>query len=464
MMQKQKMKTHSLVAFFLLALIPWQARAADPLAAMNSWVEGRLSASSGSAGAYVFLFLGGLLASLLPCVYPLYPITASIVKRRATPGGPRWPHPVTYFLGMATMYFVFGLIAGVTGGAFNAILRLPAVNIGIAAIFLVLALATSGLLHLQLFSGGQMGDKTAGLPGTFLMGLGAGLLSSSCVGPFVVTILINIASADPAAGFALGAALGAAGKMLAFGLGLGATFLVVGLFGARLPKSGAWMGYVQWALGGLILWFSYVYLEKGLAGYGLEASVPGLVFVGGLALLVSVYIGQSETMDAGKRMEKALCALVAAVGLLLLARGLLPAPSAGVNAAAPSLGAGAVGGPEVEVNGKLTWFVNRADALAEAKRMGRPVFVDFYGSWCSNCKAFDALTQSDEKLGAALGSAVLLKVRDTSPLFKEFQDDPRFPELKVGLPFFVIMDADGNLLYKTSDYTRTDEMILFLEE
>ena len=59
---------------------------------------------------------------------------------------------------------------------------------------------------------------------------------------------------------------------------------------------------------------------------------------------------------------------------------------------------------------------------------------------------------------------MLLKIQDTEPAFTEWQKDARFPELKVGLPFFVIMDVKGNLLYKTSDYTQTEDMLLFLQE
>lgn len=438
---------------------PLQARAADPLSSMNAWVEGQLSAHSGSAMAFLFLFLGGWLASLLPCVYPLYPITASIVKGRAKPGGARWPHPLTYFFGMAAMYAIFGLIAGVSGGAFNVILRLPAVNVAIAAIFLLLALATCGLLHFHFFGGGKIGDKTPGLLGTFVMGLGAGLLSSSCVGPFVISILIGIASGDAAGGFAFGAALIAAAKMLAFGVGLGTTFLVVGLFGARLPKSGTWMKYVQWALGALIAWFSYVYLEKGLSGCGFEPSAIGLVFAGALLLLFAVFRLQPDSIEPSQRMERALLALLAVISILALARGILQSA-----ATAQTFVAASPGGPEVEQSGNLKWFLNRDDALAEAKKSGKPVFVDFYGSWCANCKAFEQLTHSNDALGKALGGAVLLKIRDTTPDFKVWQSDSRFPELKVGLPFFVIMDAAGNLLYKTSDYTRIDEMMLFLED
>ena len=57
---------------------------------------------------------------------------------------------------------------------------------------------------------------------------------------------------------------------------------------------------------------------------------------------------------------------------------------------------------------------------------------------------------------------MLLKVYDTSPLYRTYRDDPRFPELRVGLPFFLITNPEGDVLYKTSDFTKTEEMVLFL--
>jgi len=380
------MKT--LLLLTVLSLLGVSSASANPISDANAWVEAQLATHSASPLTFALLALGGLLASLLPCVYPLYPITASIVKSRATEGGRRWPHPLTYFLGLAAMYFCFGLIAGVTGGAFNEILRLPLVNIGLALLFLFLALATAGFLHLNFFGAGQVGDKTPGLAGTFVMGMGAGLLSSSCVGPFVISILIGIASA--ADGFALMASLGAALKMLCFGLGLGIPFLLVGLFGVRLPKTGSWMRTVQWALGLLIAWFAYIYLEKGLSGYGFEEESIQLVFAGALLLLLAVYKLQAATTDAFQRMAQAVYVLLAAVAFLALARGILP--SSGTPRMATL--AAAASGPAIEQKGNLTWFLDKNDALDAARQSGKPIFVDFYGSWCANCKEFEKMTQS----------------------------------------------------------------------
>jgi thiol:disulfide interchange protein DsbD len=434
------------------------SHATDPLSAMNSMIEGGLASSRGSLAAYGFLFLGGILASLLPCVYPLYPITATVVSSRSTGARARWLHPSAYYTGLATIYALLGFIAGASGGAFNAVMRLPFVNLGLAVLFLVLALATAGFLHLEIFGSGSVGEARPGVVGTVLMGMAAGFISSSCVGPFVVSILVGIAS--QAQGFAWGGAFLAGLKMLVFGMGVGAPFLLIGLFGARLPKSGEWMRYVQWVLGAMIVYFSYVYLEKGLSGYGFTTEVVRLIFFGALLFLLAAYKLQPGSTGF-ERLPRALYALLGIISVLSLARGILPATSA---SAAITTANSAGTGPAMQHVGNLNWYLKREDALTAAKATGKPIFVDFFGTWCANCKEFEKLTQSNPKLNGALGNAVLLRIQDTVPEFKAWQSDKRFPELKVGLPFFVIMDGDGNLLYKTSDFTRVDEMILFLQE
>lgn len=418
----------------------------------NAWVDDRLASSASGPAALLFLFLGGLLASLLPCVYPLYPVTASLLRHRTGTGSRKWLHPITYYLGLAGVYFLLGLVAGVSGGAFNQLLRLPETNLALSFLFLLLALATAGFVHLD-FNPGGAGASKPGLLGTFLMGLGAGLLSSSCVGPFVVGILVKIASSS--ATVSVAALFSAAGRMLAFGLGLGLPLLLVALFGLRLPKSGRWMQYVQYALGLMILWFSYVYLEKGLSSAGFPPEKIRLSFLGALALLIAAHRIQDKDTDSFKRMGRALAGLLLAIGFLSLQRALAIAPPAAI--AAPA------NGPRIEQKGNLAWYRDTGEALREAAKQGRPLFIDFSAPWCANCKEFDKLTQSNPQLNEALSRAVLCKIQDTDPEFEKFRADPRFPELKVGLPFLVVMDPKGHLLFKTSDYTRVDDMVLFLE-
>ncbi|NJN24754.1 MAG: DUF255 domain-containing protein [Cyclobacteriaceae bacterium] len=422
---------------------------------MNDWVGQQLAAEHRSAISYFFFFIGGMAASLLPCVYPLYPITINILKARGK-GRTKTLHPLIYFGGIISMYFAFGIIAGTTGGAFNEVLRYPFTNLFIAVLLLLLGLSSAELLMMSIFSGSSGNNKRKGALGTFLMGLSAGLLSSACVGPVVVSILIGIASNT--SNVSIVSILGASLKLLVFGIGIGTPFLLIGVFSAKLPKAGKWMTYVQYAFAALILYFSYGYLEKALLGYGFEQSAIFAVAVGAFILVLAVYQLQNMELFPHQKMRNALFTLCAVVGVLILFRAFAPQTTSAQTKSAFETGT------TTEQKGNLTWYTDKEAAYDAAKKSGKPVFLDFHANWCTNCKAFQQLTQEDEQLNEALQNAVLYKVYDTSEEYEKYKKDSRFPELNVGLPFFVITDEDGNMLYKTNDYQKNEEMAMFLIE
>jgi len=422
---------------------------------MNDWVGSQLAESTGIS-SYLFLFLGGAMASLLPCVYPVYPLTVNFLRNRSSKMG-KFAHPLAYYLGLAGIYLLFGIIASLTGGAFNEILRLPLANLSIGILLFIMALATVDYLHLPLF-GGQIDSEHQGLGGTLLMGAGAGLLSSACVGPIVVSILIAIASNASVITFGLAAT--AAIKMMLFGLGVGVPVLLLGVFGLALPKSGKWMLYVQWVFAVLIGYFAYGYLVKGLNGLGISDDLTFYIFLGAVLLLIASFQLQSKEKTKQQRASFALYSLAGVIGFFMIGANMLPSESGIV-------GSGQVfetntAQPNIEQKGELTWYLNKEAAYQKAAETGKLVFVDFHGDWCTNCKAFQKQTQSDKALNTALQHAVLYKVYDTSAEFEKYRNDSRFPELKVGLPFFLITDAKENVIYKTNDFTKTEEMQLFL--
>ncbi|WP_425528945.1 protein-disulfide reductase DsbD family protein [Leptospira yasudae] len=421
-----------------------------------SWFsEIQKSVSEGvSSGAFDWttgfvLISGGVLASLLPCVYPLYPITVGIVRARGE-GAPRILHPSIYYLGLVVVYASFGVIAGFSGGAFNVILRYPIVNLGLAILIFLLALGSLDLIHLPFFQSKEV--KTAqGCGGTFLLGMGAGLLSSPCVGPVVVAILLQITAG--AGAITAGSVLLASFKMFLFGVGLGLPFLIIGVFGLSLPKSGKWMRWIQWVLGIFVLYFSYTYFQKSLSGWGIADSAIPLAALGILFLLACLYFFLPEDWNRYVRMKKALFlggVVLSATGLVILL--------------APNLGGSySASAAEIETKGNLSWFRTPGKAYTAGKEEGKKVFIDFYADWCTNCKAFEELTQNDPALNEALRGAILLKIKDQDPIFETYANDPRFEELKIGLPFFVILDENGNLLYKNTDYQDTTTMIQTLK-
>lgn len=396
------------------------------------------------------LVMGGILASLLPCVYPLYPITVGIVRARGE-GSPKILHPAIYYLGLVVTYSCFGLIAGFSGGAFNVVLRYPIVNLGLSILIFLLALGSLDLIHLPLFKSKEV-KTIQGCGGTFLLGMGAGLLSSPCVGPVVVAILLQITAG--AGAISIGSVFLASFKMFLFGIGLGFPFLIIGVFGLSLPKSGKWMRWVQWILGIFVLYFSYTYFQKSLSGWGIPDSSIPLAAFGILILLFCLYFFLPDEWNRYVRMKKALFlggVVLSAVGLMVLLT--------------YSLGGGnSTSVVEMETKGNLSWHRIPSKAYAEGTETGKKVFIDFYADWCTNCKTFEELTQNDSALNDALQSAVLLKIKDQDPIFETYAKDPRFEELKIGLPFFVILDANGNLLYKNTDYQDTSTMIQILKQ
>ena len=216
---------------------------------------------------------------------------------------------------------------------------------------------------------------------------------------------------------------------------------------------------IQWIFGFLIAYFALGYVWKALSGFGLSESMATSVVTGALLLTVAVYSAQDSQTTATHRVTRSLWALVAVAGFFVMGRGML-GNAVAVNAN-PATSTPTV---TTEVVGNLTWHLDKQTAYEDAARRGKPVFIDFHGDWCTNCKAFQKTTQTDSAFNAALSEAVLLKVYDSAPLFEEFKNDPRFVELKVGLPFFVVTDPAGNLVYKTSDFSKTNEMALFLRD
>lgn len=419
------------------------------LDSLNGWIGEHLAASTG-AGSFLWLFLGGAVASLLPCVYPVYPMTAHFLRTR-TPdnsrGAARFAHPLAYYFGMGAMYLSFGLIAASTGGAFNSVLRTPEANLFIGSFLMLLALSTVDWIHLPFF-GGQYDTERKGLLGTWLMGAGAGLLSSACVGPIVVGILVAFAAGTTEVSWASVSVAGV--KMALFGLGVGLPILLIGVFGMQLPRGGRWMRGVQWAFGGLIAYFAWGYLAKSLVLLHLPTSLIAWAVL--FVLAVRAWLPGEDA----HRNPRALWALAGVVAILGIVRSAWPAGTS-----MPSEPSSASSALEQRV-GNLVWHLDRDAAYAAAAASGKPVFIDFHADWCSNCKAFQTATQADSALNAALQQAVLLKVYDTSPLFDTYAASGEFPELNIGLPFFLITDTKSNILYRTSDYTATEDMALFL--
>ena len=425
------------------------------------------------------VLIAGLLASATPCVYPMLPITAAIFTARGEGSGRRSRlHAIVYFIGIICFYTLLGWLAATTGTALSAIMTKAWVHLGFAVFFTYLGLSMLGFYELQLFSGfmAQLDTfvgRVGGLWGTFCMGATTGLVVSPCIGPITGTILLDItgqvASAntlmDPATH---GALLRGVILMTGFGFGLGIPFLLIGLLSHRLPSAGLWLTKTKYILALPTLYFAYTYYIKGTEIAAVPLNVAHTILIGLVALGVALFLGLFHPAQ-NILLKRAGSVALLVIGALFLYHGLVRpgalAPPA-VHSIAQTCIASAAS--PVEVHDNLQWWRDFSLAQQCARAEQKPVFVDFYATWCANCKAFQQLTLTDAQLNGALHKAILIKIYDTDAVFQTLKQDARYPELRgVGgqplLPLFAIYSPEGVMVWKGQDYQAIQTMVAQLE-
>lgn len=193
-------------------------------------------------------FLGGILASLSPCIYPLLPVVASFVGSRTVGEKTRFKAfslSLFYVLGMALVYSGLGMIAALTGSFFGQISTNPWALFVVANIMILFGLNILEVLPLPMLSlQSGSGESRKGLFGAFLLGAASGLVASPCTAPVLGVVLTYVATQQS---LVTGAVL-----LFVFSLGLGMLLIVAGTFSGvllTLPKPGNWMNWIKKGLG-----------------------------------------------------------------------------------------------------------------------------------------------------------------------------------------------------------------------
>jgi len=222
--------------------------------------------SSSPATAIILLFAAGVLTSLTPCIYPMIPITASIVGGQSL-GEAKAPKSRTilltlaYVAGLAVVYATLGVIAGMTGTIFGTISTNPWLYFTMANVLIIAALSMLDVLPVRLPAGLMQRASTAGTAGrasgAFVMGAVSGLVAAPCGAPVMAAVLTWVTTTQRAAlGFVY---------LLSFSFGMCALLVAVGLFSGtltRLPRAGAWMVWVKRIFAVIMIGVAEYYLVK----------------------------------------------------------------------------------------------------------------------------------------------------------------------------------------------------------
>ena len=213
--------------------------------------------------ALPLLFGAGLVTSLTPCVYPMIPITAGVLGGAGAVGRSRGRTVVmslVYAVGLATVYAILGLVAGLSGSLFGTISANPWAYFIMANLLLVAALAMLDVIPVLvperlLAWAGRFGGQSLGA--VFLMGATSGLVAAPCGAPAFAAVLTFVSGTQSAAlGFLY---------LFVFSLGMCALLVAVGIFSGlvgALPRPGRWTVWVKRAAGVLLLAMAEYYLLK----------------------------------------------------------------------------------------------------------------------------------------------------------------------------------------------------------
>lgn len=213
--------------------------------------------------AILAAYLGGVLASFTPCVYPVIPITVAYIGARSSSSRTKgFLLSIVYVLGMAAVYTALGGFAALTGKLFGQIQTNPWVYLVIANICILMGLSMLGVFMFsipipQFLTRFRPEEKSGGFAGSFLVGAISGLIIGPCTTP-VLAVLLSLIAARQSAIFGMS-------LMFVFAIGMGTLLVIVGTFSGLLssvPRSGVWMTRINKIFGWIMIGVGEYFLLK----------------------------------------------------------------------------------------------------------------------------------------------------------------------------------------------------------
>lgn len=443
---------------------------------------------SGKAWYYIFFlgFIGGLVALVTPCVWPIIPMTVSFFLKRSGDRKKGLRDAITYGISIVVIYVTLGLVITTIFGAsaLNDLSTNAVFNILFFLMLVVFAASFFGGFEITLPSSwgaavDNKAEKTTGLLSIFLMAFTLSLVSFSCTGPIIGFLLVEVSTSG---GSAMAPTIG----MLGFALALALPFTLFALFPTWLksaPKSGGWLNCVKVVLGFLELAFALKFLSVADLAYGwhlLDRETFLALWIVIFTLLGIYLLGAlkfphddpDERNTSVPRFFLALCSLAFAVYMV---PGLWGAPLKAVSAFAPPMSTQDFNLAPVHIEAK---FRDYEAGMAYAKQTGKPVVVDFTGHGCVNCRKMELAVWHDPKVRDLLTKdyvLISLYVDEKTPLPEsiEVQENGQTTTLRTvgdkwsylqrskfganAQPFYVLIDNEGKPLNGSYSYDESVE-------
>ena len=443
---------------------------------------------------YIFwaCFLGGLLALLTPCVWPMIPMTVSFFLKKSGSRAKAITNATTYGLSIIIIFLLLGICFTVLFGAsaMNALATSAWCNLLFFALLVIFAISFFGAFEITLPQSlsnkmDSTASKTTGMLSIFFMAATLVIVSFSCTGPIIGTLLVEAASR--------GSVMGPVVGMTGFAIALAIPFTVFALFPTmlkKMPKSGGWLNTVKVVLGFIELALSLKFLSVADLAYGWRildretfiALWIAIFGVMGLYLLgMFRFKSGGEPKSSGIGVTRFFLALVSLSFTAYLVPGLWGAPLKATSAFVPPLYTqdfNLYGGEQVE-------YDDFDEGMKAAAAQGKPVFIDFSGHGCVNCRKMEGAVLDEAKVKKMISEdfvTIKLMVDDKTPLQQPMvvQENGKQTTLTTvgdkwsylqrhkfnsnSQPYYVVLDQQGALLSGPFAYNEdVDAFIAFLK-
>ncbi|MDR2057580.1 MAG: thioredoxin family protein [Dysgonamonadaceae bacterium] len=444
-------------------------------------------------GIFLLCFGGGFVALLTPCVWPIIPMTVSFFLKRSKSNRKKAvTDAITYGLSIMVIYLVLGLLITILFGAsaLNDLATNALFNLLFFALLVLFAISFFGAFELTLPASwttkmDSKAESTTGLISIFFMAFTLVLVSFSCTGPIIGSLLVQAAG--------MGNIIGPAIGMFGFGLALAIPFALFAIFPSwlqNLPKSGGWLNSVKVVLGFLELALALKFLSVADLAYGwrlLDREVFLVLWIIIFVLLGLYLLGKirfshdSDLKHVG--VVRLFLSILSFAFAVYMVPGLWGAPLKAISAFPPPLYTQDFNLYDGEVHPQ---FRDYDDGMAYAKKHKKPVMIDFTGFGCVNCREMEAAVWSDPRVKGIIDNdyvLISLYVDDKAKLPEtvEIEEYGKISKLRTigdkwsylqrykfganAQPFYVLLDNDGKPLAPSRAYNKNiEEYIRFLKE
>lgn len=428
---------------------------------------------------FVYGFLGGLVALITPCVWPMIPMTVSFFLKRTKDRSKSIRDALVYGLSIILIYLTLGLVITAIFGAggLNKFATSAGFNIAFFLILVFFSISFFGAFEIVLPASwtnkmDQKADSTSGYLSILFMAFTLALVSFSCTGPIVGTLLVQASS--------MGDLLGPAIGMLGFSMALALPFALFAVFPSMLqsmPKSGGWLGSVKIVLAFLELALSLKFLSVAdlTNNWGLlDREVFLVLWIVIFALLGFYLLGKLRfSHDSPSTHTSILGLFLGIISLsfsLYMVPGLWGAPLRAISAFAPPATTQDFSLYEGDVHAQ---FNDYEAGMAYAKQVGKPVLIDFSGYGCVNCRKMEASVWTNPEVKHILENdyvLITLIVDDQTSLPESIEVNEQGKTIKLrtvgdkwsylqrtkfgvaAQPFYVALDANGKPLMSSRAY------------